>query len=440
MIGCVESEIGGVWIAGVIPAGDLRRWHGSWKTRRPTVVVRKEPESLTIVIPALNEENAIGQTLSRCLEAREEIAQVAGLEQIELIVVSDGSTDHTAEIARSFADVRVIEFPQNRGYGAAILEGFRQGRGALLGFLDADGTCNPRYFAEMCRLIVEENAEIVLGSRLGPDSQMPTVRRIGNWLFAMLLGILTGRTLTDSASGMRVMRREAIEQLLPMPSGLHFTPAMSTRALISGMRIVEVPMAYTERIGDSKLKVLRDGVRFLRTIVAGILLYRPDRLFTFGFVACLLLLAVMGAYPVEFYWRHRAVEEWMIYRFMAGFLLGSAGFLLLCAIALSHEMATLGPTRRSTDSFWSTAISQLFQGRGMLAFVALCVSIAVALLWPGLTEYVTSGRCNLHWSRLVVGAFCLLAAFQALVTAVLVQLIKLWATQRRSADARARKA
>ena len=402
-------------------------------------MVRKEPESLTIVIPALNEEEAIGQTISRCLEAREEIARVAGLGHIELIVVSDGSTDRTAEIARSFADVCVIEFPQNQGYGAAILEGFRQGHGALLGFLDADGTCNPRYFAEMCRLIVEENAEIVLGSRLGPDSQMPRVRRFGNWLFATLLGVLTGRSLTDSASGMRVMRREAIEQLLPMPTGLHFTPAMSTRALISGMRIVEVPMAYTERIGDSKLKVLRDGVRFLRTIVAGILLYRPDRLFTFGFAACLLLVAVLGAYPVEFYLHHRAVEEWMIYRFVAGFLVGSSGFLLLCAIALSHEMARLGPARRRTDSFWSTAISQLFQGWGMLTFVVLCFLTAMALLWPGLVEYVTTGKCHLHWSRLVVGAFCLLAAFQALVTAVLVQLVKLWATQRHVADTRARR-
>jgi glycosyltransferase involved in cell wall biosynthesis len=402
-------------------------------------VVRRESESLTIVIPALNEEQAIGQTISRCLEARDEIAQLAGLAQIELIVVSDGSTDRTAEIARSFADVRVIEFPQNQGYGAAILEGFRQGHGTVLGFLDADGTCDPRYFAEMCRLIVEENAEIVLGSRLGPDSHMPRVRRIGNWLFAMLLGVLTGRSLTDSVSGMRVMRREAIEQLLPMPSGLHFTPAMSTRALISGMRIVEVPMAYTERIGDSKLKVLGDGVRFLRTIVAGILLYRPDRLFTFGFVACLALMAVLGAYPVEFYLHHSAVEEWMIYRFMAGFLLGSSGFLLLCAIALSHEMATLGPTRHSTDSFWSTAISQLFQGWGILTFVALCALIALTLLWPGLVEYLTSGTCHLHWSRLVVGAFCLLAAFQASVTAVLVQLVKLWATQKRWADTRPRR-
>ena len=109
----------------------------------------------------------------------------------------------------------MIEFSQNRGYGAAIAEGFRQGRGSLLGFLDADGTCDPCSFAEMCRQIVEENAEIVLGSRLGPGSKMPTVRRIGNRLYAVLLGILTGRTLTDSASGMHVMRRDVFEQISP---------------------------------------------------------------------------------------------------------------------------------------------------------------------------------------------------------------------------------
>ena len=73
----------------------------------------------------------------------------------------------------------------------------------------------------------------------------------------------------------------------------------------------------------------------------------------------------------------------------------------------------------------------------MLIFVVLCVSIAIALLWPGIVQYVASGRCSLHWSRLVVGAFCLLASFQALVTAVLVQLVKLWAAQKRSADTRA---
>ena len=102
--------------------------------------------SLTIVIPALNEEEAIGETLRRTLAAVDSIRTAAGLDVVEIIVVNDGSTDRTAEIVRGFAEVRLIEFERNRGYGAAIKEGFRQGSGTLVGFMDADGTCDPQWF------------------------------------------------------------------------------------------------------------------------------------------------------------------------------------------------------------------------------------------------------------------------------------------------------
>ena len=125
------------------------------------------PPSLTIVIPALNEEDAIGGTIERCLAARAGIESAAGLAHVEIVVVSDGSTDRTAEIAKSYDDVKVIVFEKNRGYGAAIKEGWRQGSGSLLGFLDADGTCDPTYFAEMCRVAVEESADVVLGVTVG---------------------------------------------------------------------------------------------------------------------------------------------------------------------------------------------------------------------------------------------------------------------------------
>ena len=210
---------------------------------------------------------------------------------------------------------------------------------------------------------------------------------------------------------------------------------MSARALINGTRIVEVPMAYAERMGDSKLKVFRDGVRFLKTIMAGILIYRPDRLFMFGFLACLAVVALMNVYPLEFYWHHGAVEEWMIYRFLASFFFASLGFVLLSAIALSHEMAHFGPTRRSTDSFWSAAIARLFHDRVMIAFVGLAGAVSLMLLWPGIVEYLSSGTCHLHWSRMVVATFLLLVSCHTLVTAVLIQLVRLWSSMRRDAAA-----
>ena len=113
---------------------------------------------------------------------------------------------------------------------------------------------------------------------------MPRIRKLGNRIYALILGMLCGRRVTDTASGMRVIRREAINELYPLPDRMHFTPSMSARALLSGMRVVEVPMHYEERIGTSKLSVLGDGVRFLKTILEGVLCYRPERLFLMGFI------------------------------------------------------------------------------------------------------------------------------------------------------------
>ena len=392
---------------------------------------------LTIVIPALNEEEAIGSTISRCLEVAPQIRQEGGLSEVEIIVVSDGSTDRTAEIAQGFADVKTIVFEKNRGYGAAIKEGFRQGRGALVGFLDADGTCDPRYFKDMCRVAVERPADVVLGSRMGPESKMPWVRRLGNRFYALLLGILCGRLVNDTASGMRVIRRSVLAELYPLPDGLHFTPAMSSRAILNGLSVVEVPMRYEERVGESKLSVLRDGLRFLRVIVEGVLCYRPERVFLMAFALLGLLAVLLAGYPVEFYLHNQRVEEWMIYRFVGCFLLGGSSFLLLSAAALSDRLVALGSRRREARSFWPALASRLFEGLPLAVMTGAAVLLALLLLAPALGEYVVTRHVSAHWSRVMVGAFFLFMAFHALVTAVMLQVIEIWKRQLSDAEDRA---
>jgi glycosyltransferase involved in cell wall biosynthesis len=398
-------------------------------------VFRRAAASLTIVIPALNEQEAIGGTIERCLAAREEIKAAADLAEVELIVVSDGSTDRTAQIARSFADVKVIEFESNRGYGAAIQEGWRRGNGTLLAFLDADGTCDPRHFAEMCRLAVREAADVVLGSRMGPGSRMPRLRRLGNRGYAFLLGFLCGHWVTDTASGMRVVRRDSLRYLLPLPLGLHFTPAMSARALLNNLRVIEVPMSYEERIGRSKLSVLRDGVRFLRAIGAGVLSYSPERPLLAGFVLCALLTAILAVSPVEFYLAHRRLEEWMLYRFVVCYVLASFGLLLLLATALVNRMAALTPRRPEAVGFWPALVAGVFTGRLLQVAVVLLLGVGAFFLWPGIAEYAATRQVSLHWSRLLAGAFSLSAAFQVLVCGLLLNVIAAWSAQRDYAEA-----
>ena len=237
---------------------------------------------LLIAIPALNEEENIENIIQRCLGARDEIIGNTPITEVGITVVSDGSTDRTVELARRHThNVQLIVFEKNRGYGAAIQHAWQKSEADLLAFMDADGTCDPRFFANLARSLWNEHADVVLGCRLNAETKMPLLRQVGNRLFAGLLTLLSGRRIRDTASGMRIVRREAYNRLRPLPSGLHFTPAMSARALLdceARVKLVEIDMPYHERVGDSKLKVCRDGLRFLGVITKTALIYRPVRL------------------------------------------------------------------------------------------------------------------------------------------------------------------
>src|ERR1035438_8494045 len=110
---------------------------------------------LLIAIPALNEEDSISQIIERCLEAGPHIIENSPVTEVQITVVSDGSTDDTVKLACSFGpQINLIVFEKNRGYGAAIKEAWRQSDSELLSFLDADGTCDPNFFAPLCRTLV----------------------------------------------------------------------------------------------------------------------------------------------------------------------------------------------------------------------------------------------------------------------------------------------
>ncbi len=270
---------------------------------------------------------------------------------------------------------------------------------------------------------------MVLGSRLGHGSEMPPMRKLGNRFFALLLGFLCGRPVSDTASGMRVLRREALDDLYPLPSGLHFTPSMSARALLNGLRVVELPMPYHERIGRSKLRLVSDGLRFLRVILSDVLCYRPERLFLLGFAACLLAGVVLAAYPIEFYLVHRCVEEWMIYRFMVCGLAGSAGYQLLAGAAFTHRLATFGPRRRAAESFWATLAAAFFAGRSVWVLAGAVLALSAFLLWPAMIQYARAGEVTLHWSRFMTAVFGLLVCAQSAIAGVLMRVVDLWRAQ-----------
>jgi glycosyltransferase involved in cell wall biosynthesis len=233
--------------------------------------------TLTIVIPAYNEEDGIAEIVNRVLAVKEDLA-AAGVEDLELLVVDDGSKDRTAEIASQIPGANVIQHQVNKGYGAALKTGFSCAKGELIGFLDADGTYPPEYFPALVKKI-SEGYDLVIGSRMaGAASEMPATRRLGNFFFAGLISILGRQRITDSASGMRVFKRAVLAKVYPLPDGLNLTPIMSTRALHEEVLMTEIPIPYNERVGRSKLSVVRDGSIYLQSITWTVLTYNPVRI------------------------------------------------------------------------------------------------------------------------------------------------------------------
>lgn len=386
---------------------------------------------LLVAIPALDEEESIESIIERSLVARASIIEHSPVTAVDITVVSDGSTDRTVEKAGRYADrIKLIVFEHNRGYGAAIKEAWEQSDADLLGFLDADGTCDPLFFTQLCNTLVQENADVVLGSRLNSESHMPAVRRLGNTIFALMLTVLSSKNVRDSASGMRVVRRTSLPKLMPLPDGLHFTPAMSARAILSDdVKIVEIPMPYMEREGESKLSVGKDGVRFLKSILEAAFLYRPSR--PLGILGVLLLLAAAAlmVLPTLYYIEHRSLLEYMIYRFLVSHLLGAMGFFLLCASYLSRKIVDITLSTRPNSSLRHGFTSSFFASRRFW-LVPLGLTVAGGLLvLPSFLQLVETSHTTEHWSRFIAMSFLLEIAIILVVTRAVDFIIGLIANQ-----------
>lgn len=364
--------------------------------------------TLSIVIPAYNEENGIAEIIERVLAVRTSVAE-AGVSGFELIVVDDGSRDRTAEIAGRYADVRVIR-QVNRGYGGALKTGFREARGELLAFLDADGTYPPEAYPELCRAALDQDADIVVGSRMaGARSEMPLTRRVGNTVFAALLSVLASTRVSDSASGMRVLKRDALNKLYPLPDGLNFTPAMSTRALFENMKIVEVPIEYSERVGRSKLSVFKDGLRFLRSIVWTVITYNPVRVFGLAGVAAILLGALMAVTAIG------AQPEFP--RFFAALVLMVAGINLFSIGTLFNYVVSLFHRREIRQGLFGRPLLRkpLERHFGWIGLLTIVAGVAV---------YIVASFNN--WTSATSAAPWFAPAVSSLLVLTGMQLIAAW--------------
>jgi hypothetical protein len=380
---------------------------------------------LSVVIPAYNEERGIGEIIERVLGVRPRLNDV-GVDDLELIVVDDGSCDATAEIADQYSQVCLIRHPVNRGYGAALKTGFSRARGNLLSFLDADGTYPPESFPELCQVALSEGADLVVGSRMaGHESEMPLTRRVGNLLFANLISVISTHRISDSSSGMRVIRREALSRLYPLPDGLNFTPVMSTRALHEEICWREVPIPYRERVGRSKLSVVRDGMRFLQTIIWTALNYNPVRILGGIGVGFLLVAGVIGAVLVGM--RLSGIEQlgpWGVASVFIAALSGVVGVTLFSLGATFNYLVSLFHQRPIRQGLFGRPIFEkpLDRHFGWVGLVGIGAGVIVGGTSLGLS--FGGWAIDRLWLYLLAAAMSTLVGLQLFVFWVIMRVLK----------------
>ena len=379
---------------------------------------------LSVVIPAYNEENGIREIAERVLAVAPALKEV-GVERLELLVVDDGSKDRTADVAESIPGVSLIRHPKNRGYGAALKTGFSKASGELIGFLDADGTYPPEYFPQLCQSALN-GSELVIGSRMaGEESQMPVTRRVGNFFFANLLSILGRQKVTDSASGMRVFKREILGQIYPLPDGLNLTPVMSTRALHEGIKTVEVPIPYSERVGRSKLSVIRDGQLFLQSMVWTAMSYNPVRILGLvglggvglaGLIFLGLLIARLNGVTTLGAWGVFALFLALV-SFIAGLNIFALGVTFNYLVSLFYKK----PIRQGLfgKPIFKTPLDQQFGWMGGLSMLIGVVIAAVSLLLGA-----NGWAIDRLWFYLLGSAMSFLAGIQLFVYWLLLRILE----------------
>lgn len=247
---------------------------------------------ISVVLPAKNEAAAIGLT----------IAALKNLTCIhEIIVVNDGSSDQTLQVAEQ-AGAKVISHPYSKGNGAAIKTGARHALGEIIIFMDADGQHAP---ADIPKFIekLEQGYDLVVGARQ-KGSQASLGRGFANALYNSLATYMTEHAVEDLTSGFRAVRSEKFREFLYLlPNGFSY-PTTSTMAFFrAGYSVAYVPIHAAKRIGKSHIHPLKDGVRFFLIIFKIATLFSPLKMFLP--IAVMLFLMATGWYGYTLYEFHR---------------------------------------------------------------------------------------------------------------------------------------
>lgn len=224
--------------------------------------------SCSLIFPCHNEEKSIALIINKALKVKERIERENPPIPLEIIVVNDGSTDNSQNILDTYKDkIKIFHLKKQRGYGAALKEGFLNAKGNFLSFCDLDSTCEPQELNLLFKTALTKNTPVVWGNRIHSKSAMPFIRRAGNRIFSLVLYLLSCRYIKDPCSGFRVFKKKRLKKnLFLFPDNLSFSLALTAYCIREKVPFKELTISYNQRQGKSKLNSFKDGFLFLKTI------------------------------------------------------------------------------------------------------------------------------------------------------------------------------
>lgn len=226
--------------------------------------------SVSIVIPAYNEEAGIESTISELITLIEK-------KDWEIIVINDGSTDNTRSLLKSFNQITTIEHPYNKGYGASIKTGIRNASREVIVLFDADGQHNPADIP----LLLEKLPyyDMVAGERT-KDSRQDWLRKPGKFLLRLTANLLAERKIPDLNCGLRAIKRDVIIEMLELfPDGFSFSTTSTIAFYKMGYNVCYVPVTTRERLGKSSVRQVKHGLEVLLLVLRLITLFSPLKIF-----------------------------------------------------------------------------------------------------------------------------------------------------------------
>jgi glycosyltransferase involved in cell wall biosynthesis len=219
--------------------------------------------SISVIIPAYNEEKNIGNILSETTSIMDSLYV-----PYEIIVVNDGSTDKTGLIASAYK-ATVLSNGKNRGKGYSLRHALKFAHGDIIVTMDSDGEHKPKEIPDLLEPLYN-GTDVVAGSRfLGQNAYVTTkLNQIGNFLFNVAIMSLTGKKVTDSQTGFRAMKRSVLDLLNLESNGYEIETEITVKSLRNGFVLQEKPVCVERRKhGQSKIKLLRDGKRIFKAIL-----------------------------------------------------------------------------------------------------------------------------------------------------------------------------